>query len=67
MLQNHSGKPRTRLGINFQVIEKWRALVNAVMNLRIPLNVGKLLTSWEAVSLSLRALLNGIMKYHTEG
>jgi len=25
--------------------ESWRALVNAVMNLRAPLNVGKFLTS----------------------
>ena len=32
--------------------ERWRALVNAEMNLRVPHNVGNFLTSTEPVSFS---------------
>ena len=39
--------------------ERWRAIVNAVMNLRVPQNVGNFLTSWEPVSFSRRNLLHG--------
>jgi hypothetical protein len=35
------------------------AVVNAVMNLRVPQNVGNFLTSWETVSFSERTLLRG--------
>jgi hypothetical protein len=29
--------------------DQWRALVNTVMNLRVPLNVGKFMRSWATV------------------
>ena len=32
--------------------DRWRALLNAVMNLRVPLNGGNFLTSWATVSFS---------------
>jgi hypothetical protein len=41
---------------------RWRALVNAVMNLRIPQNVGKFLTSCKPVSFSRRTLLLEVSK-----
>ena len=41
--------------------DRWRALVIAVMNLRVPLNVGNL-TSREPVSFSSRTLLHGVSK-----
>jgi len=40
---------------------RWRALVNAVMNLRVPQNAGNFLTSCKPVSFS-RTLLHGISK-----
>jgi hypothetical protein len=40
--------------------DRWHALVNAVMNLRVPYNAGNFLTSVELVSISRRTLLHGI-------
>jgi len=40
---------------------RWWALVNAVMDLRVPLNVGNFLTSCNPVSLS-RTVLHGVRK-----
>jgi hypothetical protein len=42
--------------------ERWRALVNAVMNLWVPKNVGNFLSSCKPVSFSRRTLLHGIRK-----
>ena len=43
--------------------DRWRARVNAVMNLRVPQNAGNLLTSCKPVSFSRRILLHGVSKY----
>jgi len=42
--------------------DRWRTLVNAVMNLRVPLNVGNFLTSCKPVSCSRRTLHHGVSK-----
>ena len=42
--------------------DRWRALVNAVMNLRFPSNAEDFLTSREPVSFSRRTLLHGVGK-----
>jgi hypothetical protein len=42
--------------------DRWRALVNAAMNLRIPYNEGNFLTSCTPVSFSRRTLLHGVSK-----
>jgi hypothetical protein len=40
--------------------DRWWGLVNAVMNLRFPLNAGNSLTSCKPVSFSRRTLLHGV-------
>jgi hypothetical protein len=42
--------------------DRLRALVNAAMNLWVPLNAGNFLTSCKSVSFSRRTLLNGVSK-----
>jgi len=42
--------------------DMWRALVNGVMNLRVPYNAGNFLTNSETVSLSIKVLLHGLGK-----
>jgi hypothetical protein len=39
---------------------RWRVLVNAVMNLRVPKNAGNFLTGLKAGSFSRRTLLHGV-------
>jgi hypothetical protein len=40
--------------------DQWRALVNTVMNLRVPYNVGKFLSSCATGGFSRRAQLQGV-------
>ena len=42
--------------------DRWRALVIAVMNLRVPSTVGNFLTSLKPVVFSRRTLLYGVSK-----
>jgi hypothetical protein len=42
--------------------DRWRALVNAVMNLRVQQNAGNFLNSRKPVSFSRRTLLHGVRK-----
>jgi len=41
---------------------RWRALVSAVMNLRVPHNAGNFMTSCKQVSFSRKTLLCGVSK-----
>jgi hypothetical protein len=43
--------------------DRWWALVNTIMNLRVPYNVGNSLTRWEPVNFSRRTLIPGASKY----
>jgi hypothetical protein len=40
--------------------DRWRALVNSVMNLRFQLNMGNFVTSCKLVSYSRKAVLHGV-------
>jgi len=42
--------------------DRWRTLVIAVMNLRVPRNAENFLTSWKPVSFSRRTLHHGVSK-----
>ena len=42
--------------------DRWRALVNAVMDLRVPQNAGNFLTSRKPIIFSRRTLLHGVSK-----
>ena len=44
--------------------DRWRALVNVVMNLRVPKNAGNFLTSCKPVSFSRKTQLHGVSKPH---
>ena len=48
-------------------MDRWRAIVNVVMNLRVPQNVGNFWTSWEPVSFSRRTRLHGASKLGNTG
>jgi hypothetical protein len=43
--------------------DQWRAIVNMVMNLRVPYNVGKFLSSCTTGSFSRRAQLNEVSQH----
>jgi CRISPR/Cas system-associated protein Cas7 (RAMP superfamily) len=42
--------------------DRWQALLNAVMNLRVTLNVGNFLTTFKPVRFLRRTLLHGVSK-----
>ena len=44
--------------------ERWRTLVSAVINLRVPWNAENFLTSYKPVSFSRRTLHHGVSKYY---
>jgi hypothetical protein len=43
--------------------DRWQAIVNTVMNLRVPQSAGNFLTSCKPVSFSKRTLIHGVSKY----
>ena len=43
--------------------DRWRTVVSAVMNIRVPWNAGNFLTSCKPVSFSRRTLHHGVSKY----
>jgi CRISPR/Cas system-associated protein Cas7 (RAMP superfamily) len=47
--------------------ERWRALLSAVMNLRVPQNTGNFLTSCKPVGYSRTTVLCGVSKYPCHG
>ena len=47
--------------------DRWRTLVSAVMNLRVPWNAGNCLTSCKPDSFSRRTLHHGVSKYYVAG
>jgi len=42
--------------------DRWWALVDSAMNLRVPPYAGNFLSSWKTVSISRRTLLHGVSK-----
>jgi hypothetical protein len=40
--------------------DRWRGVVNVVMNLEVPSNAGSFLSSWGSVRFSGRTLLHGV-------
>jgi hypothetical protein len=40
--------------------DRWRALVSAMMNLRVPQYAGNFLTSWKSVNFLIMTLLYGV-------
>ena len=46
--------------------DRWRGLVNAVMNLRVPYNVGDFLSSCKPVCFLRRSLLHGLSEWVSE-
>jgi hypothetical protein len=62
-LRNRSSRSRTYvdwIDVAWDT-DKWRTLVDRIMNLQIQINAGNLLTGWGTVSFSRRCLFNGVM------
>jgi hypothetical protein len=52
----------TTITVTYRNKDRWLAVVNAVMNLRVPQNVRNVLTSRDPVSFSRRTLFLGVRK-----